>query len=70
MTRQAVLMSVIGSSHVLLAWCIDVPHSFLSTYLVIGSMDETSCKKKQRNEAEIALQHRRWGANENTSPRR
>jgi hypothetical protein len=40
------------------AGCIssDVPHSFLSTYLVIGLMDKTSRKKKQLNGVEITLQ--------------
>jgi PAPA-1-like conserved region len=35
--------------------CVHVPHSFSSTYPAIGSIDETSRKKKQLNEAEIAL---------------
>ncbi|KAH9962403.1 hypothetical protein BC827DRAFT_219396 [Russula dissimulans] len=53
-TRQAVLRSIVGFLS-RLAGCVDVPHPFLSTYLVIESMDETSRKKKQLNEAKIAL---------------
>jgi len=55
-TRQAVLASVVGSSHVSLGASM-FAHSFSSRLTIrsLGSIDETSRKKKQLNEAEIAL---------------
>ncbi|KAH9957197.1 hypothetical protein BC827DRAFT_1378216 [Russula dissimulans] len=51
-TRQAALASVVLSRF---AGCVHVPHFFSSAHPVVGSIDETSRKKKRLNEAEIAL---------------
>jgi Ino eighty subunit 2 len=52
-TCQAVLASVVGSSPLTFRWVGSC--SFNLSRLIIRSIDETSRKKKQLNEAEIAL---------------
>ena len=53
-TRQAVLASVVGSSHVSLG-ASHISCCVAGNGLIEGFKDETSRKKKQLNEAEIAL---------------
>jgi Ino eighty subunit 2 len=67
MARQAVLASVVGFSHLSLG---AFTFLILPPRPIIPSMDEPSRKKKQLNEAEIALRREETARNGKTSPRR